>query len=350
MNLIEKKEFGVTKDGEKVFSYILKNNFLEVEILTFGGIIRKVKMPDKNGKLENIVLGFDHLEDYESKIGLHLGAIVGRNAGRIKGGKLLIGDKEYQLEKNNFDNNLHGYPDFFAKKIWEAETFESGEEIGVILRRISPHLESNFPGEVKVSVKYTLNQNKLILEYFGEADRDTYINLTNHSYFNLSGDLKNNIDEQKITLYCDKYMEVDRETLPIKIVDVNGSIMDLRNGRKFSEIFSSKDEQVKIVGNGIDHPFIFNNTKDQIVAKIEDEKSGRVLKVMTDQPVGVIYTGNYVCEAEEFYTKIKAENHMGVCIETQDYPDVLKFLPEKAKIYNKNVNYKQKTTFIFEKQ
>lgn len=348
MKNIEKKQFGVTKKGEKVYLYTLKNEFIEVEILNFGGTIRKIFTPDKNGKMENIVLGFDDIRDYEKKIGIHFGAIVGRNAGRIKDGELIINGIKYQLEKNNGGNNLHGYPDFFAEKVWNVETFEEGEDIGLILTRVSPHLESNFPGEVKFKVKYTLRENKLMIEYEGKPDRDTYINLTNHSYFNLSGNLKKNIDEQKITLCCDKYIKVDEKTLPVEVSDVKGTIMDLRSGRKFKEIFDSKDEQIKIVGSGIDHPFIFNEVENGIVAKLEDEESGRVLKVMTDQPVGVIYTGNYVHEAETLSDGIKASDHLGVCIETQDYPDVLKFLQKKGKIYNKMNDYSQKTTFIFE--
>lgn len=349
MSLAEKKQFGITKNGEKVYSYILKNDFIEVEILNFGGTIRRIMTPDKNGKMENIVLGFDSVSEYEKHIGIHFGAIVGRNAGRIKDGELVIKGTKYQLEKNNGGNNLHGYPDFFAEKVWNGETFEDGEDVGLILTRVSPHLEANFPGEVEFTVKYTLRENKLIVEYDGKASEDTYINLTNHSYFNLSGDLKRNIDNQKIMLCCDRYIKVDEKTLPVEITDVKESIMDLRNGKRFKDIFESDDEQIKIVGNGIDHPFIFNEVGDSVKARLEDEESGRTLEVKTDQPVGVIYTGNYVHEAEVLANGVKAEDHLGVCIETQDYPDVLKFLPEKGKIYNKINGYKQKTIFIFGK-
>ena len=202
---------------------------------------------------------------------------------------------------------------------------------------------------MEFTVKYTLRENKLIVEYDGKASEDTYINLTNHSYFNLSGDLKRNIDNQKIMLCCDRYIKVDEKTLPVEITDVKESIMDLRNGKRFKDIFESDDEQIKIVGNGIDHPFIFNEVGDSVKARLEDEESGRTLEVKTDQPVGVIYTGNYVHEAKILSNGVKAQDHLGVCIETQDYPDVLKFLPEKGKIYNKINDYKQKTIFIFGK-
>ncbi|NME35925.1 MULTISPECIES: aldose epimerase family protein [Fusobacterium] len=345
MKIIE-KYFGLTKKNQEVKAYTLKNEFLEVEILNYGGIIRKIITSDKNGNFENIVLGFDNIEDYEKKVGIHFGAIVGRNAGRIKDGLLMINGKTYELEKNNGNNNLHGYPEHYAAKIWNVEKKEEEDKLSLILTRISPHLEGNFPGEIKLKVIYTLNKNILEIDYEGIPDRDTYMNLTNHSYFNLSGDLKEKVDEQIIELHCDEYIEVDKATLPIRISKVENTIMDMRKGKKFSEIFNSEDEQIKIVGNGLDHPFIFNG-KDEIVAKFIDEKSGRVMEVITDQPVGVIYTGNYVKDAEILSNGIKAENHMGFCIETQDYPDVIKFLPEKSKIYNNKNVYKQKTKFIF---
>lgn len=343
---ITEKYFGITKKNEEVKAYTLKNEFLEVEILNYGGIIRKIMTPDKNGNFENVVLGFDNIEDYEKKVGIHFGAIVGRNAGRIKDGLLIINEKKYELEKNNGNNNLHGYPEHYAAKIWNVEKKQDKDKSSLVLTRVSPHLEANFPGEINLKVVYTLNKNVLEISYEGIPDRDTYINLTNHSYFNLSGDLKEVVNNQIIELHCDEYVEVDEATLPVKISKVDNTIMDMRKGKRFSEIFNSNAEQIKIVGNGLDHPFIFNG-RDEIVAKFTDEKSGRIMEVITDQPVGVIYTGNYVKGAEVLSNNIKAENHMGFCIETQDYPDVIKFLPEKAKIYNKNNVYKQKTKFIF---
>lgn len=345
--IIEEKHFGFTSLNQEVRTYILKNEFLEVEILNYGGIIRKIMTPNKNGNFENIVLGFDNIEDYEKKIGIHFGAIVGRNAGRIKDGLLIINKKIYKLERNNGNNNLHGYPEYYAAKIWNVEKKIDKDKLSLILTRISPHLEANFPGEINLKVVYTLNKNILEIDYEGIPDRDTYMNLTNHSYFNLSGDLKERIDNQLIELDCDEYIQVDKSTLPIKISKVENTIMDLRKGKRFSEIFNSNEPQIKIVGNGLDHPFIFNK-KNDIVAKFTDEKSGRIMKVVTDQPVGVIYTGNYVKDAGILSGNIKSENHMGFCIETQDYPDVIKFLPRKAKLYTKNNGYKQKTKFIFE--
>ena len=339
------KEWGITKKGEQVYCYTLKNEFLEVNILNYGGVIQKIMMPDKNGKFENIVLGFDDIKGYEER-SPHFGAIVGRTAGRIKKGELYINGTLYQLETNNCGNNLHGYPEFYGQKIWDCEILKEEERAILILKRTSPHLEAGYPGKVDFTVKYILDKNSLILEYEGIPDRDTYMSLTNHTYFNLSGDYKKDIGNQKITLACDEYLEVDEETLPVKISKVDNSIFDLRKGRIFNEVFSSNEEQVKIVNGGIDHPFVLSH-KEDLDAVCIDEESGRILEMKTNQPAVVIYTGNWLDEVGVISGDIVCRNHFGFCLETQDYPDVLKFIPEKSKIYNENKKYMQKTTFIF---
>ncbi len=339
------KEWGITKKGEQVYCYTLKNEFLEVNILNYGGVIQKIMMPDKNGKFENIVLGFDDIKGYEEH-SPHFGAIVGRTAGRIKKGELYINGTLYQLETNNCGNNLHGYPEFYGQKIWDCEILEEEERAVLILKRTSPHLEAGYPGKIDFTVKYILDKNSLILEYEGIPDRDTYMSLTNHTYFNLSGDYKKDIGNQKITLACDEYLEVDEETLPVKISKVDNSIFDLRKGRTFNDVFSSDEEQVKIVNGGIDHPFVLSH-KENLDAVCIDEESGRILEMKTDQPAVVIYTGNWLDEVGVISGNVVCRNHFGFCLETQDYPDVLKFIPEKSKIYNGNKKYTQKTTFIF---
>lgn len=339
------KEWGVTKKGEQVYCYTLKNEFLEVSVLNYGGVIQKIMMPDKNGKFENIVLGFDDIKGYEER-SPHFGAIVGRTAGRIKKGELYINGTLYQLETNNCGNNLHGYPEFYGQKIWDCEILEEEERAVLVLKRTSPHLEAGYPGKIDFTVKYILDKNSLTLEYEGIPDRDTYMSLTNHTYFNLSGDYKKDIGNQKITLFCDEYLEVDEETLPVKISKVDNSIFDLRKGRIFNEVFSSNEEQVKIVNGGIDHPFVLSH-KGNLDAVCIDEESGRILEMKTDQPAVVIYTGNWLDEVGVISGNVVCRNHFGFCLETQDYPDVLKFIPEKSKIYNENKKYMQKTTFIF---
>lgn len=349
------EKWGVTKNNEQVLAYNLRNDFLEITILNYGGIIQKILMSNKDGKKENIVLGFDDIASYEERSPF-FGAIIGRTAGRIKNGELIIKGKKYQLEKNNFDNNLHGYPEHYSNKIWNGRLEEAEGKLILILKRNSPHLEANYPGNVDFTIKYILEKNKLTLEYFGVPDSDTYINLTNHTYFNLSGNCKENIGNQIITLLSDEYLEVDEQTIPIRISKVENSIFDLRNGKSFNEIFNSKNNQVKIVNNGIDHAFIFSNNKNNnkkiynkniINAKCYDKKTGRTLEVLTTEPVVILYTGNYLDEVGKISKGIICKKHFGFCLETQDYPDVLKFIPQKGIVYNSSQHYYQKTTFIF---
>ncbi|MFK4784471.1 aldose epimerase family protein [Fusobacterium sp. MFO224] len=339
MGGIERKFFGKLKTGEEVFSYILKNKEIEVEVLDYGGIIRRILTRDKKGKFENIVLNFKTLGEYEDNSNYYLGGIVGRNAGRIKSGNLKINDEIYQLKLNNNGNNLHAYPECFITKLWKASTIIQEDQLKLVLTRTSPHLESNFPGSVDFRVVYTVKGNKLTIEYIGIPDRETYMNLTNHTYFNLSGDVKEDIGNQKIKLFCDKYIQVDEFTLPKNISKVESEIFDLREGIKFEEILKSKDEQIKIVNNGLDHPFIFSK-QEKIDGKITDEKSGRVMEVKTNQPVVVVYTGNYLNEIFE-------KNHLGFCLEMQDYPDVLQFLARKAKLYSEKNNYYNRSEYTF---
>lgn len=346
MILTDKKKWGTTKNGEQVYCYTLKNEFVEINILNYGGIIQKIMTPDKNGKFENIVLGYDNIESYESKNNPHFGAVVGRNAGRIKDGELIINGTKYQLEINNGNSNLHGYPEFYGQKIWDSVLEEEGEKAVLILKRTSPHLEAGYPGKVEFTIKYILDKNKLTLEYEGIPDRETYINLTNHTYFNLSGNCKEDIGNQILTLFSNEYLEVNEETLPVKISSVDNTVFDLRSGRKFKEFFTSEYFQALIVNHGIDHPFILSHKKE-FDAYCIDEKSGRTLTMLTDQPVTVIYTGNWLDNAGIISNNIKCKNHLGFCLETQDYPDVLKFLPEKSALYTSNKKYFQKTTFIF---
>lgn len=346
MILTDTKEWGTTKDKEQVYRYTLKNEFLEVSILNYGGIIQEIRMPNRDNVFENIVLGFDDIKSYEER-SPHFGAIVGRNAGRIKNGELLIKDKIYHLGKNNFNNNLHGYPDFYGNKIWEGKLEEFGEKGVLTLKRKSPHLESNFPGNVDFTVKYTLEKNVITLEYTGVPDRDTYINLTNHTYFNLSGDCKKDIGNQIITLNSNEYLKVDEETIPIKIEDVDNSVFDLRRGKKFQEVFESTDEQIKIVNNGFDHPFVLSkNNAKEIVASCYDEKSGRKLELKTTEPVIVLYTGNYLGEIGKISKDVVCKNHFGFCLETQDYPDATKFLPQRVILNGTNNKYHQKTSLV----
>lgn len=326
-------EFGETSSNEKVFLYNLKNEYVDLEIISLGGIIKSLKTADNNNKYENIVLGYETLKEYEQNEYFY-GCITGRVAGRIKDGVLKIGDEVFELEKNNGGNNLHGGSNSLNTKVWNGEAKVYGDKGVLTLTYKSPHLENGFPGEVEFKVVYTLEKNMLKIEYFGKSDRDTYINLTNHTYFNLNGNAKTNIKEQILKINAKGYGWVNENTLPIKMERENNFIK-FETYEKLNSVLESSHEQVEIVGGGIDHPFELSKKFDFDV-ELKDEVTGRDIKVKSSEPVAVIYTGNFL-----------DKKHNGICFEMQDYPDIFNFMPEKAKIYNKKLDYYAYTTFTF---
>lgn len=338
--------WGITKNNENVKCYTLKNAFLEIEILNYGGVIRKISSPDKNGKMENIVLNLSNIADYEER-SPYFGAIVGRNAGRIANGYITINGVKYSLAKNNGENNLHGGIDNFSHKIWDSKEIKGENFIGVELSLKSPHLEEGFPGNILATVTYKLIDNELVIEYNATSDMDTYLNLTNHTYFNLSGDFKRDISDEYLTLACKEFIAVDEATLPVKVTDVKRTPFDFQKSKELAPALNSDYEQIVIVNHGLDHPFILDETRKGSAAILEDKVSGRKLEVYTDQPAVVIYSGNYLYEIGKLSDGSDCKKHMGICFETQDYPNVLNFMPEKAKIYNSSKVYSQKTVFKF---
>lgn len=345
MNII-RKEWGTTKKGEKVYLYTLKNDFLEVEVLNYGAVIRRISAPDKDGKFEDVVLNLETIKDYEER-SPYFGAVVGRNAGRIKNALLKIDGQEYPLVKNSGENSIHGGIDNFSHRIWEAYDVGTEEKPALELVIKSLHLDEGFPGNVEVRVRYTLDKNQLLLSYRGTSDRKTYLNLTNHSYFNLSGDFKRDIEDETLYLNCNEFIAVDKQTLPVSINSVKGTPFDFREGKILKTSLDADDEQIKIVNNGLDHPFIFSEDGKRPLIKLEDQKSGRVLEVETDQPAVVIYTGNYLHEVGKLNSKVCCKKHMGICFETQNYADALNFIPEKAVITSPEKPYIQETRYRF---
>ncbi|MBS9775864.1 MAG: hypothetical protein KGV57_02105, partial [Fusobacterium sp.] len=276
----------------EIKSYILKNNFLEVKLLNLGACIKKIEIKDKNGILRNLVLSYENIEDYK-KNPAYLGAIVGRTAGRIENGLLEIEENSYQLEKNNGNNNLHGGTNSISHKIWEVKNITDSS---ICFEIFSEHLENSFPANVNIRVQYTLKDNELLIKYFASADRKTYINLTNHSYFNLGN--SKTIYEHSLNLNSDYMLELNSEFIPKKIKSLENSIFNFKNkgelrpsdcsplswgrspqsppkkevllkveynqnNKKLKEFFEKEknNEQKKLVGNGIDHPFIIEKNK-----------------------------------------------------------------------------------------
>ena len=320
---------------EEIKVYKLENKFLKVEFLNLGAIIKKIELKDKNGDIKNIVLGYEDVEKYRENP-TYFGAIIGRTAGRIKNGDLNLTDVIYKLDINNNGNTLHGGKKSISHRFWNVETIENGLCFSIK----SHNLDNGYPANVEIKVSYILNNNELLIKYFATTDRLTYLNLTNHSYFNLSGNINNTIYEDILKIDSDYLIGIDKNSIPCKIINLDNNIFDFKNSKKLKEFFKADDEQKSLANNGIDHPYIFNNKIGKL--EIENLETGIKMSVETDNPAVVIYTANYLQD-------IGFKKHSAICFETQEIPNL--YVNKKINIYptfiDENTNYERYTKFIF---
>jgi len=320
--IINQKTQFIPALNQEVKSVTLQNRkHTQVTITNYGGIITSIKTPDRRGNFAEIVLGFDNIEEYTTEQYIkncpYFGASIGRYANRIKDGKFSIDGIEYQLNCNNGPNHLHGGPNGFHQKIWHMETFKETKRTGVVLTLSSPDMEEGFPGKVDIKLTYTLTfDNELVIDYEAKTDKKTILNLTNHSYFNLSS-MQNNVLEHLMVLYADKFTPKDENGIPTgEIVAVNDSPMDFLTPRTIGERINDTDDI------GYDHNFVINGHKNDlnIGARIVDPSTGRSLEFYTTEPGFQLYTGNYL-DGSYQRDGVFFNQHQGICFEAQKYPD-----------------------------
>lgn len=345
---IAKQDYGITTDGQKVDQYILKNgNGLQVDIITYGGRITALKTPDKNGSFKNVVLGFDNLAQYE-KDNPFFGALIGRYGNRIAGGKFSLNDKTYQLAKNNGENNLHGGVKGFDRKVWEAKTKESPTSVSLLLTYVSPDGEEGFPGTLTTNVTYTLNDdNSLEVRYEATTDKSTIVNLTQHAYFNLSGDFSNTILDHELELLADHYLPVDKGLIPTgKLEAVEGSPFDFRKAKVIGQDITKENIQLQL-GGGFDHCWVLNDQESgyRRVAAAYHPGSGRYLEVFTDEPGIQFYSGNFLDGTLPAPNGGTYAKRSGLCLETQHYPDSPNQNKFPSVTLEPGEKYSSKTTF-----
>ena len=324
ISTISKEVFGQLPDGQTADLYTLTNaNGMTVNITNYGGIITKLTAPDKNGEWADVVLGFDSLPPY-LKGHPFFGALVGRYGNRIAKGKFKLNDQEYALPINNGPNALHGGLKGFDKVIWKTTEIKKDSTVGLELTYTSKDGEEGYPGNLDVKITYTLsNDNALLIEYSATTDKPTVINLTNHSYFNLSG-LKKNILDHEITIKADSIVAVDATLIPTgKLRAVEGTPFDLRKPIAVGAgIDKTEDEQIKN-GGGYDHCWVINRGNDKGLvhfATVTEPESGRILEAFTTEPGVQLYTGNFLDGS------LKGKNatyskRFGLCLETEHFPD-----------------------------
>ena len=316
---------------EEIKVYTLENEFLKVELLNLGAIIKKIEFKDKN-----VVLGYEDIEKYRENPA-YLGAVIGRTAGRIKDGLLKLDDTEYQLDKNNNGNTLHGGKNSISHRFWNVENIKNGLCFSIK----SCHLDNGYPANVEIKVSYILNDNELLIKYFATTDNLTYLNLTNHSYFNLSRNPDNIIYEDILKIDSDYLIGINENSIPYETINLDNNIFNFREAKKLEEFFKADDKQKTIANNGIDHPYIFNEKIGKL--EIKNIKSGIKMSVETNNPAVVIYTANYLQD-------IGFKKHSAICFETQEVPNLyrdknINFYPT---FIDENTNYEKYTKFIFE--
>ncbi|ALM94735.1 aldose epimerase family protein [Fusobacterium polymorphum] len=316
---------------EEIKIYTLENKFLKVEFLNLGAIIKKIEFKDKN-----IVLGYEDIEKYRENPA-YLGAVIGRTAGRIKDGLLKLDNTEYQLDKNNNGNTLHGGKNSISHRFLNVQNIENGLCFSIK----SSDLDNGYPANVEIKVSYILSKNELLIKYFATTDNLTYLNLTNHSYFNLSGNPDNTIYEDILKIDSDYLIGINENSIPCETINLDNSIFNFKEAKKLEEFFKADDKQKTIANNGIDHPYIFNEKIGKL--EIKNIKSGIKMSVETNNPAVVIYTANYLQD-------IGFKKHSAICFETQEVPNL--YRDKNINVYptfiDENTNYEKYTKFIFE--
>jgi aldose 1-epimerase len=319
---IRKETWGADASGQPVSLYTLTNSAgTEVKITDFGGRIVSLKTADRNGQFADVVLGFDHLDGYLKK-NPFFGALVGRYANRIANGKFELDGRTYELARNNGPNALHGGTRGFDKVVWDSQVLDTGAGLALELQYVSLDGEEGYPGTLKAVVTYTLDEkNELAVDYKATADKKTVLNLTNHSYFDLTGQFAGNILDHVVTIHADRFTPTDSNLIPTgELRDVAGTPFDLRTPQRIGTRIDEEYDQLKL-GWGFDHNFVLNGKGLRAIASVSEPTTGRRLEVLTTQPGVQFYTGNHLDGSVTGKGGVTYKYRFGFCLETQHFPD-----------------------------
>ena len=345
---IDKTQFGKTMDGTDVDQYILSNNKgMEVRIITYGGIITSWTAVDKNGDYKDIVLGYNTLAEYEAETP-YFGAIIGRYGNRIAGGKFKIDDQEYTLAANNGPNHLHGGLKGFDKVVWDAKTIVNDSTVSLALSYLSKDMEEGYPGNLETKVTYTLNnEDELSVSYEATTDKPTIVNLTQHSYFNLTADFNQDILDHEVVINADSFLSVDNALIPTGVFrDVNETPFDFRKPKAIGQQINDKNTQLEN-GMGYDHCWVLNDQDKglRFVASAFEPANGRMLEVFSDEPGIQVYSGNFLDGTLPNKSNGTYQHRTGFCFETQHYPDSPNQKNFPSVRINPGEKYNSKTVF-----
>jgi aldose 1-epimerase len=320
---IKQDAFGVTPDGTNVTIYTLTNGRgVEARIMTYGGIVVSLRVPDSRGEAGDVVLGYDNLEGYVADNSPYFGALIGRYGNRIAQGRFTLDGLEYQLAQNNGENHLHGGRRGFDKVVWQASLVTRTDGEALKLTYLSPDGEEGYPGNLSVTVVYMLTSaNELKIEYSATTDRVTILNLTNHSYFNLAG--AGDILRHEVMINADRFTPIDKGLIPSgELLSVRGTPMDFTRPATIGDRIEEQYEQL-LYGLGYDHNWVLNKNGEALTlaARVSEQVSGRVMEVHTTQPGMQFYSGNFLDGSITGKGGKVYERRHGFCMETQHFPD-----------------------------
>ena len=321
--MINKRIFGKVEKQEVLIYSIEFPGKLKAEVMNYGAILVSLEVPDNQGELGDVVLGYDSLEDYVER-NLFFGTITGRHAGRIGGGKFLLDSKEHQVTVNNGPNHLHGGTKGFDKVVWKTKSVnQTDDKIEIIFSHLSEGGHEGFPGNLSTDVKYVFSDVGFTVEYSAQTDKPTVVNLTNHSYFNLGGMKRDTLDHELI-INAKGFLELDSTSVPTgEIIDVKNSPFDFNTPKIIEKDILEMNDQLQI-GNGYDHSFVIDNWDGKELihsATLSHVESGRSLEVWTTEPSVHLYTANYLNESIVGKGGKTYPSRFGVCLETQHFPN-----------------------------
>lgn len=347
---MRREPFGLAPNGSAVEQYTCRcPRGIELRVMTYGAIIVSLRVPDRRGTLGDVVLGHDRVHDYV-RSDSYFGAVIGRFGNRIARGRFVLDGREVQLVTNNGRNHLHGGGVGFDKVVWNAEPFARDGERGVTLTYRSPDGDQGYPGTLDARVSYTLNDDAtLIVEYRATTDRPTPVNLTQHTYFNLTGDVRRDVLDHELTIHASHYTPVDAELLPTGVIaPVAGTPFDFRQPTRIGASIGRDDEQLRYAG-GYDHNFVLSRPNGGLspAARLADPLSGRVLEVSTTEPGLQFYSGNFLNGSARGKAGRMYTHRTGLCLETQHFPDSPNQPHFPETILRPGAEHRSRTRFAF---
>jgi len=347
---IKRESFGKLSDGKEVDIFTLRHpDGSEARLTNYGAAVVSLQVPDKYGKIENVVLGFDEIESYE-KIRAFYGAIVGRYGNRISKGRFTLDGESYNLPTNHGENSLHGGINGFDRQLWEVKDFNVDNSAFVKFYYFSKDGEEGYPGNLEVTVVYRFTlDHELIIEYEISADQKTVKNVTNHAYFNLSGDVKRDILEQELVLNSEKFTPIDKGLIPTgEIRSVENTPFDFRKSKPIGEDINVENEQLKF-GLGYDHNWILSEVENTLknAGSVYDTQSGRFMEIFTTEPSIQFYSGNFMDGSHAGHSGRVYKYREAMCLETQHYPDSPNHSNFPSTVIHPGKTYKSLTKYKF---